>query len=68
MLLTHLDSSEIAFLQQIKKELSLETHDEVIKRVSIRVLGEMLLQHSAVGVSVRWSRFAKLVNPISKPL
>ncbi|PZR32258.1 MAG: hypothetical protein DI538_19785 [Azospira oryzae] len=62
MLLTHLDQSEIDFLQQIKKELSLETNDEVIKRVAavLQALRQTLTRENANELVNQLPDFLKL--------
>ncbi len=62
MLLTHLDSSEVDFLQQIKKELSLETQDEVIKRVAsvLQALRQTLSRENANELINQLPDFLKL--------
>ena len=62
MLLTHLDQPEIDFLQQIKKELSLETNDEVIKRVAsvLQALRQTLTRENANELVNQLPDFLKL--------
>jgi len=62
MLLTHLEPAEIDFLQQIKKELSLETQEEVIKRVAsvLQALRQTLSRESANELINQLPDFLKL--------